>query len=131
MANVFQGARGPADTHQQGEYMSDHSSDDSHYQSEDDEGHDHQAVAVGAPFLALETSDRSSVASSSYSDISAPSKMVVLPIGRTLAKNLTQHDRYVFLETSVPFRPLNRTFNHLIGMRDMYYSSLLARERIC
>ncbi|KAG7010103.1 hypothetical protein G7Y79_00001g003750 [Physcia stellaris] len=91
----FLGARGPADTHQQGEYMSDHGSDDSHYQSEDDEGHDHQAVAVGAPFLALETSDRSSVASSSYSDISAPSKMVVLPIGRTLAKNLTQHDRNV------------------------------------
>lgn len=83
--------------------MSDHSSDDGHYQLEDDDGQEHQAVAVGAPFLALETSDKSSVASSSYSDTSAPSKMVVLPIGRALAKNLKHHDGYVFLEPFVPF----------------------------
>ena len=101
--------------------MSDHSGDDGHYQLEEDDGDEHQAVAVGAPFLALETSDKSSVASSSYSDTSVPSKMVVLPIGRNLARNLEYHDGYVFLEPSVPLITLepsiqscNRNEGHIL-----------------
>lgn len=101
---MFQGARGSADTHKDDEYMSDHTHDNGPSQSEDDEGHEDQAVAVGAPFLALETSDASSVVSSVYSESPVPSKMVVLPIGRAGAKNLNHHDGYVFLEPSLRFR---------------------------
>ncbi|KAL8784694.1 MAG: hypothetical protein Q9195_008932 [Heterodermia aff. obscurata] len=69
------------------------------YTSESENGHEQDAVAIGAPFVELESSIQSSVASSAVSSparrmviIPPRSLVIILLIGRTMAKCLAQSE---------------------------------------
>lgn len=75
------------------------SSDTTEYQSGSEDDHEQDAVAIGAPFLELESSNQSSAASSAVNSPARPmviipsrSLVVILLIGRTMAQCLAQSE---------------------------------------